>query len=426
MVYAFSGAGSGTEFDPYIITTVTQLQEMNNKLDAWYVLGNDIDASITSTWNGVLGFDPIGTFTGHFDGHGYIISNLYINRPLENQVGLFGQFGEVGLSADVQRVGLVDVDITGDSYVGGFAGQNRYGSTITCCYVTGSVSGDNKVGGFVGENNEDISNCYFKGSVSGNNNVGGFVGENFYGSISDCFSMGSVSGKTWIGGFAGQNWYDDSTITNCYATGSVSGDGEVGGFAGDNEYMITSCYATGNVSGNSDVGGFAGENSDVISNCYAMGNVSGDNRVGGFVGENNADSTITNCYATGSVSGNSNVGGFAGSNLDTITSCYWDKDTSGMATSDGGVGKTTAEMKKQATFTGWDFTNIWSIVEDVTYPDLIGMSDLENVCGWGVHAAPVGGISTPINKLEILTPYIALAGLIIAISTVYVIIKRKD
>jgi hypothetical protein len=43
-----------------------------------------------------------------------------------------------------------------------------------------------------------------------------------------------------------------------------------------------------------------------------------------------------------------------------------------------------------------------------------------------VEPAPVGGISTPINKLEILTPYIALAGLIAAVSAIYVIKRRKD
>jgi hypothetical protein len=40
--------------------------------------------------------------------------------------------------------------------------------------------------------------------------------------------------------------------------------------------------------------------------------------------------------------------------------------------------------------------------------------------------APVGGITAPINKLEILTPYLALAGLIAAVSAVYVIKRRKD
>jgi hypothetical protein len=38
----------------------------------------------------------------------------------------------------------------------------------------------------------------------------------------------------------------------------------------------------------------------------------------------------------------------------------------------------------------------------------------------------VGGVVTQVNKLKVLTPYIALTGLIIAVSTVYVIRKRKD
>jgi hypothetical protein len=39
--------------------------------------------------------------------------------------------------------------------------------------------------------------------------------------------------------------------------------------------------------------------------------------------------------------------------------------------------------------------------------------------------APVGGVMVQKNSLEILTPYITLAGLVAAISTVYVIKKRK-
>ncbi|MGB6680325.1 MAG: hypothetical protein WBF08_03235 [Candidatus Bathyarchaeia archaeon] len=41
------------------------------------------------------------------------------------------------------------------------------------------------------------------------------------------------------------------------------------------------------------------------------------------------------------------------------------------------------------------------------------------------QVGPVGGVVTPVNKLEILTPYIALAGLIAAISAVYVMRRRK-
>lgn len=42
------------------------------------------------------------------------------------------------------------------------------------------------------------------------------------------------------------------------------------------------------------------------------------------------------------------------------------------------------------------------------------------------QVATVGGISTPIKRLEILAPYITLVGLIIAVSTIYVIKKRKE
>lgn len=51
---SFSGLGSGTEEDPYQITTVHQLQEMNDDLSAHYILMNDIDASETrELWEGI-------------------------------------------------------------------------------------------------------------------------------------------------------------------------------------------------------------------------------------------------------------------------------------------------------------------------------------------------------------------------------------
>ena len=57
--YSFSGNGSGTEEDPYQISTVEQLQEMNDDLSAHYILMNDIDASETREW---IEFKNNGTF----------------------------------------------------------------------------------------------------------------------------------------------------------------------------------------------------------------------------------------------------------------------------------------------------------------------------------------------------------------------------
>jgi hypothetical protein len=96
----FSGKGSGTPDDPYVITNVKQLQEMKYDLKAYYVLGNDIDASETKNWNNGQGFEPIGDyknpFTGSFDGRGHKIYNLYINTT-RDYVGLFGVAGKLVL-----------------------------------------------------------------------------------------------------------------------------------------------------------------------------------------------------------------------------------------------------------------------------------------------------------------------------------------
>jgi len=111
-----------------------------------------------------------------------------------------------------------------------------------------------------------------------------------------------------------------------------------------------------------------------ISNSYATGIVSGTYFVGGLVGFNfdNSESSISNSYATGRVSGSIWVGGLVGWNGKhiPISHSYWDVETSGQTRSDGGIGKTTAEMKKEATFVSWDFVNIWGIKEDITYPYL--------------------------------------------------------
>ena len=147
MPRTFSGSGSGTESDPYIITNIYQLQEMNNDLDAWYELGNDIDASVTENENEGAGFIPVGGnddgFCGHFDGHGHTIKNLYINRPEMNFVGLFGYVGWYG---SVRNVEIEDCSIKGNFAVGGLVGELWY-STVSNACVTGMVTGDNSVRG---------------------------------------------------------------------------------------------------------------------------------------------------------------------------------------------------------------------------------------------------------------------------------------
>ncbi|MCH8519978.1 MAG: peptidase A26, partial [Nanoarchaeota archaeon] len=108
-VSAFSG-GDGTEGDPFQISTPEHLQNMSADLSAHYILVNDIDMNI-SPYNQTVGFNPIGTFSGSFNGDGFTVSNLFINSTSGN-TGLFTL-----LSGSVSNLVLEDVNITGTSAV---------------------------------------------------------------------------------------------------------------------------------------------------------------------------------------------------------------------------------------------------------------------------------------------------------------------
>jgi len=206
--------GEGTQDEPYLITNIEELNWIRNDLDAYYELQNDIDASETEDWDGGNGWDPIGEyepaapFTGYFDGQGYEIKNLYMDRADEDVLGLFVKLDGGG---EVKDLGLVDVDMVGLSGVGALAGLTREDAHIENSYVEG--------GSVVGVDDSDFS-------------VGGFVGQH-QGIITDCYASVSVSGPNLlhVGGLVGLHI---GTIMNSYAAGQVDGGGSVGGLVGTN------------------------------------------------------------------------------------------------------------------------------------------------------------------------------------------------
>ena len=190
----------------------------------------------------------------------------------------------------------------------------------------------------------------------------------------------SVTGGSVVGSLAGGNL---GIISGVYAAGSVTGDTAVGGLVAGNGGTVSNSYVTGIVSGNRYVGGLMASNAvrGAVSNSYSTASVSGDGFVGGLVGINYGGGTVVDCYSAGSVSGNSSVGGLVGVNSEgTITSSFWDTETSGQAASDGGTGRSTLDMKGVATFAGWEIVAVapgetnpaytWNIVDGVTYPFL--------------------------------------------------------
>ena len=239
-----NGASSGFSVNGAaytVIRNVSQLQSIDDNLAGSYVLANDIDASVTATWNSYTGFVSLGGngdntryFTGIMDGLGHAISALSINRPLFNNIGLFGYVS----NASIQNIGLSNANIKGNTFVGMLVGRADTGSIINNSYASGSVSGAYQfAGGLVGLNRGSISNSYASGSVAGDSYAGALVGLNA-GSISNSYASGSVTGS-YVGGLAGGN---SGSIGNSYASGYVAGGGNAGGLVGGNNGNVYDSY----------------------------------------------------------------------------------------------------------------------------------------------------------------------------------------
>lgn len=188
---------------------------------------------------------------------------------------------------------------------------------------------------------------------------------------------------------------DSLGITNVQINGKAYSAGVVGRLNPGGK--LSNCFATGNISGNSFVGGVGGLlKESVVKDCYSHVVIKGGQYTGGFVGSCfNMD--IKNCYSTGTVSGESNYGGFAGVGA-ADPSCYWDTESSQIATSVGGQGKSTAQMKQKGTFSGWDFSSIWQI-KDGAYPSLLWEENAVSLIKTEEISASGSGISLMENPV---------------------------
>ena len=315
------------EQEPVEISNAEELQNMNNDLDADYVLVDDIDAS------GIENFEPIGSrsepFTGTFDGDGHTISGLRIDRPEETNVGLFGSVSAENGAVMIENATLEGVDVTGG---------------------TVDVTGGTNVGGLIGHNSGGrIDNVHVSGNVSGGNRVGGLVG----------FKIPSGSGSL-------------AKISKSSADAEVTAEGNAGGLVGVNLAgpFITESYSVSDVTGENAVGGLVGINGGTVEKSYSNGTVTGDEKVGSIAGVNG--NRITQSYGAGDVSGRIETGGLVGSNNDRVSDSYWDINTTGQEISAGGTPLMTDEMTGSAArenMEGFDFGETWRTTGD-DYPRL--------------------------------------------------------
>jgi hypothetical protein len=178
-------------------------------------------------------------------------------------------------------------------------------------------------------------------------------------------AKGGVQGDSCVGGLVGYN--RAGTVSQSYATGAVTGTSAVGGLVGFNTGVITQSYAIGTVTGNTVVGALIGHTFDtnevsaIVSQSYAMGMVTGNSYVGGLVGTNDGSGYFWD----------SSISNFVGYTT-TVSQSYYDKETTRQTDAGNGEGKSTVDMKSQATYVNWDFGTIWEIREGVNegYPTL--------------------------------------------------------
>ena len=334
---AFSGSGSGTLGDPYLVSTAAQLNDVRNDLSAYYKQTADINVSGYANWARIGNSTTAGdNFTGTYDGSGYRIMGLSITSTTASGNGLFGVIGSGGT---VKNLG-VSGSVTGsNAQLGLLVGYNS-GGTVQNCSSAGSVTTtSNNAGGLVGTTSGSVTQCYSTATVtatgSSSSNIGGLIGSSTAaGNISQSYSAGSVTNETTgTGNTGGLIGLISGTLTNCYSSGSVSTPN--GGYTGG---LI----------------GGAGT-APTVSNCYTYDSVTGSattTKIGGLVGYWYTGGTFTNCDFDSDATGTTTACGYA-YNVTVI----------------GIDAKTTAEMKTAATFSGWN-ASIWHIPGG-SYPKLL-------------------------------------------------------
>jgi hypothetical protein len=349
------------------VGSLRDLQLMHNNLSGDYNLVSDIDATETKNWNNKSGFIPIGdkdmAFVGSFKGNGHTINNLYIDGRSE-YIGLFGKIGKEGhiVRAVLNGVYVVSTQQLYAS-VGALAGEND--GTVENSFSSGAVSGDQTVGDNIPDNK-----------------VGGLIGTN-YGYILGSGSTGTVRGGEQ-GGLVGWNFgIIDYSSSSCQVNGGaggyqVRGGGYrgSGGLVGDNYGTIKKSFSAGPVTANMGrIGGLTGfnERGNIIDS-YSSSSVLDIEGVyiGGLVGEN--DGAVASSLATGVVNGSGDVtvGGLIGETGEhgTVAASYWDIQSTSQATSAGGKGLTTSELKSAlpAGFSG----QVWGRnTKKIDYPFLL-------------------------------------------------------
>lgn len=343
-------SGDGSSDNPYIINNLEEFLlfkrqcELRITGDAHFKLNTDIDLIDFDTDNDKSNgnWTPIPMFAGTFDGTRHTISNITVNEPDKDEIGLFAtiEFGTI------KNLKIKNIDLVGCANVGSVAGYvDLGGDLINITVENGKLSspGDGSIGGIVGgvyteldyqyeptEKKSTIKDCKFNGIISGNSQVGSIIGYSYDADIINCKGSGEIVyipyNYGWdsdIGGIIGvftDGKRDTTTIMkNCSFNGTIKAEDadNVGGIAGSiSSKNIEECSVNGTIIGNDYVGGAFGEvispNGEHIQKISVNADIKGNNYVGGFIGKiySNYSWYIQNNYTVSNIEAVTNGSGF--------------------------------------------------------------------------------------------------------------------
>ena len=218
--------GSGTENDPYQISTAEGLKWFRDKVNnaktpdetkICAVLTADIDLN-NEEWT-PIGPSESSAYTGTFDGQGHTVRNLSITGDVK-RAGLFGCV----IGGAIRKLTVAgSVSCTVDQgWCGGIAGYAERETIENCASLcTVSYTGkDARVGGIVGyvpssSSMTIICDCYNIGNITGSSDTGGICGYNLSGRIFNCYNVGEITGGNYVSKIVGYGQANNNP-TNCY------------------------------------------------------------------------------------------------------------------------------------------------------------------------------------------------------------------
>ncbi len=385
----FAG-GSGTTSDPYIVCSAAQLDNVRTGKNLAYLLGADLDLA-------TVPFVPLTTgdekFSGIFDGDGHTIDRLTIDTPASDDVGMFGR---LQVLSDVRDLHLTNVDVTGNTFVGGLAGRAEAGAHVQDVTVTGSMLGNDYVGGLAGTVDGVAERVATNVVVVANDYAGAITGAmGSLGTLARASALGEVSGRDYVGGAVG---HTRGHLWRVSADAVAEGRNFVGGAVGGAEdYAIVECEARGSATGTSYVGGLVGSVRGIVVESRSTASASGTTYVGGLVGF--LDGFAGHVFSTGASSGGGLVGAVTPDA--EVKGSFWDTQSSGQSSSADGtaVGKTSTQMRTPATYAGWQTYTMWQLTDG----ELPVFRDSDAPCPKG-PAAFSGGAGTPLDPYLIDRP----------------------